>query len=104
MPETKRKDEVELHVRPILDPLDEKTALERIAPKDKIKSVKIQLLFPAHVIYAGAVSGKRYDFKEPGSVLEVDSRDVPAMLAYRIGTTGCCGGSDPSGNQVFQTI
>ncbi len=70
----------------------------------KIESTKVQLLFPAHVVYTGAVSGQRYDFREPGSVLEVDSRDVPAMLAYRIGTTSCCGGSDPSGNVVFQTV
>ncbi len=95
MPETKlpeayktpRKDEV---AKPVV--------------KDRIESARVQLLFPAHVIYTGAVSGQRYDFPAPGSVLEVDSRDVPAMLAYRIGTTSCCGGSDPSGNVVFQVI
>lgn len=94
MPETKRT----------YRDLTPEVAVARNEPRITLNTVKIQLLFPAHVIYAGAVSGKRYDFKEPGSVLEVDSRDVPAMLAYRIGTTGCCGGSDPSGNQVFQTI
>lgn len=98
------KTEKELHVRQILDPLDEKAALEKIAPKDTITLVKIQCLFPAHVKYEGAASGKLYDFLEPGSVLEVDSRDVPAMLAYRIGTTSCCGGSDPTGNTVFQIV
>lgn len=82
----------------------EKEVVAKTTTKDRIESVSIQLLFPAHVIYTGAVSGQRYDFKEPGSVLSVDSRDVPAMLAYRIGTTSCCGGSDPSGNTVFQTV
>lgn len=73
--------------------------------EDKIDSVtRVQLLFPAHVIYAGAESGKRYDFLGPGSVLEVDSRDVPAMLAYRIGTTNCCGGGNLDGNVVFQLV
>lgn len=81
-----------------------KPVVDKTETKDRIESAKVQLLFPAHVIYTGAISGQRYDFLGPGSVLEVDSRDVPAMLAYRIGTTSCCGGSDPSGNTVFQTI
>lgn len=81
-----------------------KDVVAKATTKDRINLVKVQCLFPAHVIYTGAVSGQRYDFPEPGSVLEVDSRDVPAMLAYRIGTTSCCGGSDPTGNTVFQTL
>ncbi len=70
----------------------------------RIELSKIQLLFPAHVIYTGAISGQRYDFPGPGSVLEVDSRDVPAMLAYRIGNSNCCGGGPVDGNHVFQTV
>lgn len=102
MPATKLPDEYKTpHVEPDAGLKD---VVAKATAKDRIESVKVQLLFPAHVIYAGAVSGKRYDFPEPGSVLEVDSRDVPAMLAYRIGTTGCCGGSDPSGNTVFQLV
>ena len=81
-----------------------KKAVAKATAKDKITLVKLQCLFPAHVIYAGAVSGQRYDFSGPGSVLEVDSRDVPAMLAYRIGTTSCCGGGNLDGNTVFQIV
>ncbi len=95
MPATKLPDEY-------LSPKKEVVAKE--PPKDRIESVKVQCMFPAHVIYTGAVSGQRYDFPGPGSVLDVDSRDVPAMLAYRIGTTSCCGGTKPDGNTVFQTI
>lgn len=81
-----------------------KIAVEKTAAKDTITRTKVQCLFPAHVIYTGATSGQRYDFPGPGSVLEVDSRDVPAMLAYRIGTTNCCGGGNMDGNTVFQTV
>ncbi len=81
-----------------------KEVVAKATAKDRIESVKVQCLFPARVIYTGAVSGQRYDFPGPGSVLDVDSRDVPDMLAYRIGTTSCCGGSDPHGNTVFQTV
>ncbi len=81
-----------------------KPVVEKTETKNRIESARVQLLFPAHVIYTGAVSGNRYDFPQPGSVLEVDSRDVPAMLAYRIGTTSCCGGSNPTGNTVFQVV
>lgn len=81
-----------------------KIAVEKAAPKDIITTVNLQCLFPAHVIYTGPVSGKRYDFAEAGSILPVDSRDVPAMLAYRIGASNCCGGGNVDGNTVFQIV
>lgn len=87
-----------------VDPKLRKAVLDRLAPKDKINLVKIQCIFPAHVIYTGAISGQRYDFPGPGSVLDVDDRDIPAMLAYRIGTTNCCGGGNVDGNRVFQVL
>ncbi len=83
---------------------EEKATVEKTAPKITISRVNVQSLFPARVIKVGAVSGERYDFKEAGSILSVDERDVDDLLAYRIGTTSCCGGSDPSGNTVFQLI
>lgn len=78
--------------------------VEKTAPKDIIITVNLQCLFPAHVIYTGPISGKRYDFVEAGSILPVDSRDVPAMLAYRIGASNCCGGGNVDGNRVFQIV
>lgn len=81
-----------------------KVTVEKPVRKDIISSITIQSLFPARVIYIGPVSGKRYDFPAAGSTLSVDSRDVPAMLAYRIGTTNCCGGGNVDGNSVFQVI
>lgn len=92
MPETKRKDGSN----------DANIVVDKLAAKDTINYVKVQCLFPAHVKYEGAISGQLYDFPGPGSVLEVDSRDVSAMLAYRIGTTNCCGGGNIDGNRVFQ--
>lgn len=81
-----------------------KVTVEKPAAEDKISMTKVQSLFPAKVIYVGRISGQVYTFVEPGSVLDVDSRDVPDMLAYRIGTTNCCGGADPTGNKVFQVV
>lgn len=83
---------------------EDKAVVEKFTPKSTISRVNIQSLFPARVIKVGLVSGERYDFAEAGSVLSVDERDVPDLLAYRIGTTNCCGGADPSGNTVFQLI
>lgn len=83
---------------------EEKAVVEKTAPKITISRVQIQSLFPARVVKIGLVSGERYDFAEAGSVLSVDERDVNDLLAYRIGTTSCCGGSDPNGNQVFQKV
>lgn len=82
-----------------------KSVVAKPPAQDKINLVTIQCIFPAHVKYEGAVSGQLYDFSGPGSVLEVDSRDVDAMLAYRIGrNTGCCGASSTDGNIVFQAV
>lgn len=81
-----------------------KVTVEKPVRKDIISYVNIQSLFPARVIYIGPESGKRYDFAQAGSILVVDSRDVPAMLAYRIGTTNCCGGGNIDGNTVFQIV
>ena len=81
-----------------------KVTVEKTAAKDTISTTRIQSLFPANVIYIGRISGQRYVFPESGSILDVDSRDVPDMLAYRIGTSSCCGGTDPRGNFVFQIL
>lgn len=81
--------------------------VEKLEAPSKIilsNRVNIQSLFPAHIIKIGLVSGERYVFAEAGSVVSVDERDVPDLLAYRIGTTSCCGGSDPNGNRVFQLL
>lgn len=81
-----------------------KATVEKTAPPSTIIRKNIQSLFPARIIKIGLVSGERYEFAEAGSVVSVDERDVADLLAYRIGTTSCCGGSDPNGNQVFQSI
>lgn len=83
---------------------EDKAAVEKAAPKVTISRTNIQSLFPARIIKVGLVSGERYVFAEAGSVVSVDERDVDDLLAYRIGTSSCCGGSDPNGNQVFQKI
>jgi hypothetical protein len=84
--------------------ISRKPTVDKTVPEDRINMTKLQSLFPARVIYIGRISGQRYVFPEAGSVLEVDSRDVDDMLAYRIGTTNCCGGGNPDGNRVFQTV
>lgn len=81
-----------------------KVTVDKTVAEDKISMTKVQSLFPAKVVYIGRISGQRYVFPEAGSILDVDSRDVADMLAYRIGTTNCCGGGYPDGNRVFQTL
>lgn len=81
-----------------------KVAVEKPAATGTINTTtKVQSLFPAEVHYTGQISGQQYVFVA-GQILEVDSRDVPDMLAYRIGTTNCCGGGNLDGNKVFQIL
>lgn len=94
MPETKRK----------VDTVSTKTVVAEPQPEVRINRTRMQSLFPANVVYIGRISGERYIFPVAGAILEVDSRDVPDMLTYRIGTTGCCGGGNADGNTVFQII
>lgn len=82
-----------------------KVTVDKTTVKDTIIMTKVQSMFPANVVYIGPISGERYIFPGAGSILEVDSRDVPNMLAYRIGTSACCGGGGSSdGNHVFQLV
>jgi hypothetical protein len=55
--------------------------------------VGLRLIYPAHVIHTGLVTGEQYDWTDAGSVTMVDSRDVAELLAIRAGGAGCCGGS-----------
>lgn len=61
---------------------------------------RIQALYDAHLVYEGEVSGRQYEWMGAGSVVEVDERDVPALVSKRIGVRSCCGESG-LGNLVF---
>jgi len=39
----------------------------------------------------GAVTGIKYTWNGAGSVVDVDERDVPAMLHRAVRRTSCCG-------------
>lgn len=56
----------------------------------------------ARVIYKGNVTGNRYEWPAAGSVVPVDERDVPELLAKRIGGRLCCGPQDA--NTLFELI
>lgn len=66
-------------------------------------TVAIQSLFPAHLRYVGAVSGKVYEWPKAGDTVSVDSADVPDLLSKRVGAHGCCG-NEQGGNVVFQVL
>lgn len=68
---------------------------------DTITNVKLQSMLDAHIHYTGQVTGKSYEWVRAGSVVAVDSRDVPALLQKRIKTQSCCNQSD---NAIFQSI
>lgn len=71
------------------------------APKQSYNYVKIRSLLASHLLYSGQISGKHYEWSKSGDVVEVDERDVPELLAKRIGKRSCCG-EDLQGNKVFE--
>ena len=56
------------------------------------KTVRIVLARRKKVNTKGSVTGKMYSFPGAGSILDVDERDVPALLAKGVGGTSCCSG------------
>lgn len=64
--------------------------------------IKIRSLIDAHLIYDGQVSGRHYEWTRAGAILEVDERDVPELIAKRLGGKTCCGSQD--GNLIFEVV
>lgn len=64
--------------------------------------VKIQSRISARVVVSGdrTVSGKRYEWKRSGDIVEVDKEDAPGLLEKRLGDKTCCGAS-PDNLKVF---
>ena len=65
--------------------------------------VRLQSKFPATIRLTGQVTGKRYEWKNAGSVVEVDAQDAPNLLERRVGRTACCGGTG-RGNYLFDKL
>jgi len=64
---------------------------------------KVQSLFEARLIYVGKETGTRYEWPAAGTVLAVNTLDVPDLLTKRVGKDSCCGGGQ-NGNVVLQLI
>lgn len=62
----------------------------------------VQSLVEARIIYVGKVTGKRYEWPKSGFIVPVDERDVPELLAKRLGSQTCCGAQD--GNKIFELM
>ena len=69
--------------------------------KQTYNYVRIQSLLDSCLLYSGRESGKQYTWAKAGSVVDVDERDVPELLAKRIGASSCCGGN-PQGSKIFE--
>lgn len=64
--------------------------------------VKLQSRISARVVVSGdkTISGKRYEWKRSGDIVEVEKEDAPGLLEKRIGDKTCCGGS-PDNLNIF---
>jgi hypothetical protein len=62
--------------------------VKRLTPK----TIRIVLLRKKKVNTKGSVTGKMYSFSGAGSILYVDERDAPVLLARGAGGTSCCSG------------
>lgn len=78
----------------------------RVAPVENAEynyvRKSIRSMIDARIVYDGAVTGEHYEWSRAGAVVSVDARDVPELLAKRLGSRSCCGTSD--GNQIFELI
>lgn len=67
---------------------------------DKIKTVALQSLFPAHLKYIGTL-GQVYEWEKAGDVAYVNEEDAPILLSKKHKFRGCCGVYS-EGNVLFQ--
>lgn len=70
--------------------------------EDIITYREIQSLIASHLIYTGQISGQQYEWLKAGEVILVDNRDVPELIAKRLGAKLCCGGGDD--NRIFEIV
>jgi len=81
---------------------------EVVAPKTRhvynysINMQSVRSMVAAKIIYNGAVTGNQYEWSQAGAITSVDERDVPELLAKRLGSRTCCGSSD--GNRIFELV
>lgn len=67
------------------------------------QSVKVVSKFPATISIRGQATGKLYEWKNAGSVVEVSQEDVADLLTKKIGNTSCCG-NNQRGNLLFELV
>ena len=60
------------------------------------KTVRIVLSRNKKVTTVGSVTGNTYVFPKAGSILDIDERDAPTLLAKGAGGTSCCSGQPSS--------
>lgn len=98
---SKRKSEIEKPISYDWDKSedDEELGIET-SDSPIYNKVRLQSRISARIIASGSVSGKRYEWKRSGAIVEVDEEDAPGLLEKRLGDKTCCGGS-PDNLKVF---
>lgn len=69
---------------------------------EEVILISVVAVYPSILKYTGQETGKSYMWNGAGDVQQVDQRDVPYLLAKRIGNRGCCGAVNKEGNKVFE--
>lgn len=72
------------------------------ATKQSYNYVKVRSLLASHLVYNGQETGQHYEWTSAGTIVNVDERDVPELLAKRIGRRSCCGENVLQGNKLFE--
>ena len=84
--------------------VEEIVAIENVdvSTYNEIGHRKLRCKFPANIKLVG-LSGKQYEWKGAGTIVEVDDADVDFLLLKKVGTGACCGGSNQP-NYLFEEV
>lgn len=85
------------------EPIIEKPPVVETVSDSKINVMLVESLIEAHLTYSGKSSGRQYEWKKAGDVIEVLPEDVSELIEKRLGGTLCCG-NNPTGNRIFQIV
>ena len=66
------------------------------------KTRGLRSIFPARIRMNGSVTGKPYEWMQPGDIVLVDDLDVDDLLSHEVGGLGGCCGSSSGRNRLFE--
>ena len=82
----------------------ENPTVAKTLKSDYNQSVRLMSIFPAHIKINGSVTGKPYEWVNPGDIVSVEEDDAADLLSREIGGAGGCCGSASGRSKLLEKV